>query len=573
MTLGVVGEGPAALAVAAACADVDCDARTVGPGDLDAVDLAVVVADAGATAFEAANAVARESETPWLAVELGGVGGHAVPGVRAAVSGYGPDTGCYDCLRGRVAANVEETGGEAGADPTVARFAGAIAGREAARLAADEPSTLLGGVIEVPHAERHFLPLPGCRCVPAQDRELSLTSDPRSLDEAAERAERGLDDRVGVVGELGEAESFPAPYYLAATCDTTGFSDASAPRQTAGVAVDWNAAFVKALGEAYERYSAAVYRTASFERGPAAEVAGAVPPTAFVTSPAFDAPDPADDLAWVPGRDLRTGERAALPAAFVQFPPPEPRYRPAITTGLGLGNDAVEAVLSGLYEVVERDAAMLAWYSTYDPLELAVEDEAYETLARRARSEGLSTTALLLTQDVDVPVVGVAVHREGGAWPRFATGMSASLDPVAAARAALEEAVQNWMELRGMGRDGAASESGAIGYYADFPAAARAFVDAADAVPADAVGPEMVPTGEAELDALLARLADADLDAYAARVTPPDVERIGFEAVRALVPQAQPLFTDDPYFGERAEQVPRDLGFEPRPGRRHHPFP
>jgi ribosomal protein S12 methylthiotransferase accessory factor len=48
---------------------------------------------------------------------------------------------------------------------------------------------------------------------------------------------------------------------------------------------------------------------------------------------------------------------------------------------------------------------------------------------------------------------------------------------------------------------------------------------------------------------------------------------MGFEAVRALVPAAQPLFTDEPYFGERAERVPRELGFEPRLDRDHHPFP
>jgi ribosomal protein S12 methylthiotransferase accessory factor len=56
-------------------------------------------------------------------------------------------------------------------------------------------------------------------------------------------------------------------------------------------------------------------------------------------------------------------------------------------------------------------------------------------------------------------------------------------------------------------------------------------------------------------------------------LTPRDLELLGLEAVRALVPEAQPLFVDEPYFGERAEQVPRELGYEPRLGRQHHPFP
>jgi ribosomal protein S12 methylthiotransferase accessory factor len=230
-------------------------------------------------------------------------------------------------------------------------------------------------------------------------------------------------------------------------------------------------------------------------------------------------------------------------------------------------------VLSGLYEVIERDAAMLAWYATYEPLGLAVEDGEYRTLVRRARSENLEVTSLLLTQDVDVPVVTAAVHREGGEWPRFATGVGADLDPAAAARAALEEALQNWTELRGMGPGDAAEESGAIGHYADFPTGVEDLVTSEPTVAAASVGPQTVPEGRGELGAVLDRLADAGLDAYAARLTPRDIERAGFEAVRVLVPSAQPLFTDDPYFGERARSVPTALGFQPRLDRAHHPFP
>ena len=243
---------------------------------------------------------------------------------------------------------------------------------------------------------------------------------------------------------------------------------------------------------------------------------------------------------------------------------------------------------------------MLAWYSTFEPLGLAVSDAEYRELARRARGEGLSVTPLLVTQDVDVPVVAVAVHREAGGddgaieggraaegggvdgrdgdesgsdgWPRFAVGSSANLDAAAAARSALAEALQSWMELRAMGPDGATDAEGAIGRYADFPASTRAFVEPAGRVPAASVGEE-VPGAAAELDALLGRVADAGLDAYAARLTTRDVERLGFEAVRVLVPGAQPLFTGAAFFGERARTVPEELGFEPRLDREHHPYP
>lgn len=578
MRVGIVGSGPAPAAVRAALGDIDAEATAIDVGGVNGVDLGVVAGSVGSDRFLRANGTA--GETPWLAVELGGVGGHAVTNVSAAVSGFTPTTGCYECLRTRVAANIDntgDTGDVGGIGPVDARFVGALAGREAVRLLAGEESVALGGVVEVPHAQRRFLPVPGCECTTLEigsAREYQIPREYESYDVEAslKHAERAHDGRVGLIPEVGEAESFPAPYYLATLSDTSVFSDAAAPGQAAGVAADWNEAFVKALGEALERYSAAVYREADLLRAPAAVLEDAVPPARFVCSPAFEEPDPHEDLLWMPGEDLTTGECVRLPAEFVAFPPPSRRHRPAITTGLGLGNSGVEAILSGLYEVVERDAAMLTWYSTFEPLGLVFDDEGYAMLARRAHSEDLETTALLLTQDVDVPVVAAAVHREG-AWPEFAVGMSADLDPAAAARGALAEALQNWMELRGMGPDGAADESGAIGHYASFPEVARAFVNPETIIPARSVGPAKVPEGAAELEAVLDRVFEVGLDAYAARLTTRDVEALGFEVVRVLMPAAQPLFTDDPYFGERARQVPTDLGFEPRLEREHHPFP
>ncbi|MFC7177693.1 YcaO-like family protein [Halosegnis marinus] len=572
MHVGLVGSGPAAAAARDAVAPVADSVTALDPDAVGNVDLALVVGRVGADGFDAANATARATGTPWLAVELGGVGGHPLPDIEAAVSGFAPGQGCFDCLRSRVAANAEGSA-RPGADDADARFAGALAGREAVRLASGEPSPALGGVIEVPHAQRRFLPVPDCDCADGRDRSLDRSHEPRDLDAALGAAERALDPRVGIVREVGEVESFPAPYYLAELADTTGFSDVQASRKAAGVAAGWDTAFMKALGEGLERYAAGVYREREFERSAPADTPNGVAPAEFVASPAFPDPDPDAAIPWVVGERLDTGAPAKLPAEFVAFPPPDQRHRPAITTGLGLGNGGVEALLSGLYEVVERDAAMLAWYSTFEPLGLDVDDDRYREIAKRARSEGLEATALLLTQDADVPVVAACLHRDSGAWPRFAAGMAADLDPEAAAAGALEEALQNWLELRGMGKADASSESGAIGSYAEFPPAAREFVAPDATVPAASVGPDGSFDGESELSALVERVVEAGMEPYAARLTPRDLDALGFEAVRVLVPSAQPLFTDEPYFGERAERVPRELGFEPRPDRDHHPFP
>ncbi|RDZ44067.1 bacteriocin biosynthesis protein SagD [Haloferax sp. Atlit-10N] len=562
MNIGLVGSGPAAESIRAACADIDATVSETTPDSLGSFDLGFVVAAAGSDAFDAAD----EAASRWFAVEIGGVGGHPVDDLDAAVSAFDPASADFADLRARVASTTESEG-RPGGDRAAVRLAGAVAGRRGIALLSGDD--VAGTVVEVPGPERSFLPAPS-----PMERDRALDRDFRAveLDDALARAESAVDDRVGIVTQVGERESFPLPYYVAQTADTTVYADARAAELAGGAAAGWDEAYMKALGEALERYSAGVYRSSEFAVAPAASRPAAVPPSRFVRPDSFRDPDPEEPIQWVEGEDLATDSTVSLPAEFVHYPPPSERHKPSITTGLGLGNSGTEAILSGLYEVVERDATMLAWYSTFDPLGLDVTDETFETLAARARSESLEVTALLVTQDVDVPVVAVAVHRDGE-WPKFAMGSGADLDANRAARSALAEALQNWTELRGMGPEQAATQGGAIATYADFPKPARTFVSPDATIPADSVGPDEVPEGAAELDAVVSAVTDADLDAYAARTTPRDVERLGFEAVRVVVPAAQPLFIGEPYFADRAESVPRDLGFEPRLDREFHPFP
>ncbi|AUX08534.1 ribosomal protein S12 methylthiotransferase accessory factor [Halalkaliarchaeum desulfuricum] len=627
MDIAVVGDGPAADAAEAGLADVDANVFAVEASLLDGFDRAIVVGTAGDDVFETADAALDR----WIAVEIGGLGGHPLAEIDAAVTLF--DRACYDCLRTRVAAGSAEPVETARGVRSAVRYAGAAAARRLIRaLSGDD---LGDTVLEEPGGERRLLPAPGCECtepdepqVDAVDRRVVLPDSTSAageagppLEDALGRAERAVDDRIGPVSQVGERESFPIPYYVAAAADTREFSDARAAEFAGGADTDWNRAFMKALGEGLERYCAGVYRGDGFRTATTAtlrEEAGerVVAPEAFVTpegyrqgsddgdDAAVDETDEGDSRPWVRGTILDAkaetrgesgteGETeqanegsdessAWLPAESVFYPPVERRLKPAITTGLGLGNSTSEAVLSGLYEVLERDATMLAWYSTFDPLELEYDGELAD-LRKRARAESLAVSTLLVTQDVDVPVVAAAVHRDPAAcsipvdtgsddWPAFAAGSGAALDPVAAARSALSEALQNWTELRAMGPERADEQGGAIGRYAGFPAEVQAFVDADASVPAETLGePEL--SGRAELQAVLERLETEGLGAYAARTTTRDVAALGFEGVRVVVPEAQPLFTGDPFFGERARAVPETMGFEPRLDREYHPFP
>jgi ribosomal protein S12 methylthiotransferase accessory factor len=571
VSVGIVGAGRAAAAVETALGDAEIDADRIDADEAGSVAYPIVIGTAGDRVFERA----QEAATDWLALELGGIGGHALTDVDAAISILG-ESGCFRCLRRRVGAhngagNGSSPEGTADVAARTERLAGALAGHRL--LAWIDGEAIPGDVLELPHTRRRLFPVPGCDCDPGTDRGVRREHASVEMEETVRHAEAAVDSRLGIVSQVGEANSFPAPYYLAVLTDTEGFSDAEPGPHAAGVSGDWNAAYLKAVGEALERYAAGVYRDEQFEVAPASAMEDAVDPGSFVLpEERYNDPDPERAIRWVRGEDLQSEEAVHLPAEFVQFPPPERRHKPSITTGLGLGTSGVDALLSGLYETVERDATMLSWYSTFEPVGLTVDSPEFNTLRRRANAEDLSVTPLLVTADIDVPVVTVAVHRESE-WPQFAVGSAADLNPAGAAEGAFCEALQNWMELREMGVEGASQESTAIGRYADFPREVREYISVDANVPADSVGPGTIPEGEAELEALLDRVTDAGLSAYAARLTTRDVAQVGFEVVRVLMPEAQPLFTGDRYFGERARTVPREMGYQPRLDRQPHPYP
>lgn len=574
MKVGLVGEEPTVTAVADQFSDVPATVSRIEATDFDGAEMVVIAAAPDDERLHEANERARAGGVTLVTIELGGIGGLPVAGVDGAVALFDEGGPCYRCLTTRVEATDPETKDGDGGAPTFQRVAGAVAGRVAVEQLNTGGPAEIAQLIEFPYRTRSLLPVPGCEtCDRGTEGRWSFPTADRSakreLAAAVAAAERAFDERLGPVTAVGEVASLPLPYYLATLADTAGFSDATAPQQAAGVAEDWDAAFMKAVGECLERYVAGIYRNDSLRSASPGSLEDVVTPDSFVRPDGWttrEAPQ-----RWVRAEALSSGTERWLPADTVLFPPPERRIRPAITTGLALGNTRVEAALGGLLEVLERDAAMLAWYSSYDPLAVEFDDPGVDRLRRLASVEDLSVSTTLLTQDVDVPIIAAAVHRPDR-WPRFAVGSAASFDPVEAGTAAVREAIQNWMELDAMGQQEAEAEAGRIAAYATDPGPARAFFQDEASIPAARIGADEETSPE-RLDRLLSLTDVAGLPSYAAWLTTRDLRVLGFEAVRVVVPAAQPLFTGEPYFGDRAERIPPTMGYEPRPNRDPHPFP
>lgn len=84
-------------------------------------------------------------------------------------------------------------------------------------------------------------------------------------------------------------------------------------------------------------------------------------------------------LRWTKSINLGSWTEEYVPLSLVKLPYKsmklEERISPAISTGLALGRSKEEAILSGIFEVVERDAFTISWFLKLEPnKKLRIED-------------------------------------------------------------------------------------------------------------------------------------------------------------------------------------------------------
>jgi ribosomal protein S12 methylthiotransferase accessory factor len=157
---------------------------------------------------------------------------------------------------------------------------------------------------------------------------------------------------------------------------------------------------------------------------------------------------------WVPGWSLRHQREIAVPehVAYWDVPAPTARFVYETSSGCGLGNSAVEAVLYGLFEVAERDAFLMAWYaaSPLRPVAPPADDPVLPHLTDRLAEVGYDLVLFDATNDLGVPTVLALAHRQhrqhhreaGSSAPQAFFAAGAHPDPRRAMRgAAVEVAV------------------------------------------------------------------------------------------------------------------------------------
>lgn len=273
---------------------------------------------------------------------------------------------------------------------------------------------------------------------------------------------------------------------------------------------------------------------------------------------------------WVMAEDLRGGPATAVPAVMIALERHRHRRSSPLpfhfsSNGLNSGNTASEALIGGLYEVIERDATTCTKFSWRNGAPMRRVDLATATspdiehLVGLARAAGVEVAAFDCTVDTGVPTFNVYLCDVGNPAIGLYNGYGTHLDPEVALIRAICEAAQGRLVFIAGSRDDSFGHHRR--FHATFEEANASMLDLPATVDLHAFPDESGDTFEADGRTLLGKLEAIGVDrVLAVDVTHPD---IGVNVFRVVVPGLEGYMLQDYTPGRRAHAWAQSAGPAP----------
>lgn len=367
-------------------------------------------------------------------------------------------------------------------------------------------------------------------------------------------------------------------------------------------------ALAKAIGEAVERYCIDMYAPEEVTIKSFAEIAEwAFDPRRCAlfheeqyATPGFPFKPLTEHtkIVWAPGFSVTRDEPTWTPLSLIAprhyWSDEEEPFDVAPVSGYACGLSLADALLRGIYEVIERDAFMLNWYNRIPArgINLAkLTSVAVQQTVDRFRGSPINMHCCDLTTDIGIPTYLALMFGQDRSWPALAIATATDLDPARAVQRALFELAANSLFVRSLLSKGAAvpqhpsdvqtQEAHAL-FYADYdriPYLEHLFSGELMPLPAS---PDEEHDASTVLPAVVKHLAELGFEVIFADLTTPDVEELGFKVVKVIIPGMQPLdfgTTLHHVGSERLYETPSRMGYNIRHthpnqlNRLPHPFP
>lgn len=289
------------------------------------------------------------------------------------------------------------------------------------------------------------------------------------------------------------------------------------------------------------------------------------------------------EIPWVPARELPAGNEVWLPTSLTYLDYPgndmDVYFCPPTSNGLAAGPQLEDAILAGLYELIERDSFLITWFNQLPALEveIPISAEVETRFLRHYRRFGIDARVFQLPTDMPAHVMLAVLIDGNGHAPAIVVGLGCHSDPRIALRKALFETAQ--VHPGEVERAADAAYTQRLSAYEDvrtledhsaFFAAPehihefdfllnRGVRKSLDKLPNLSAG-----SISRDLDGCVGALRAAGCRVVYVDVTTPDLEEYPIRVVRTIATGLQPIhfgYGEERLGGKRVFQLPRTLGY------------
>lgn len=346
---------------------------------------------------------------------------------------------------------------------------------------------------------------------------------------------------------------------------------------------------LKALGEAFERYSIAMQPKNLIWDSYKHLRKKAINPNKFVSfsgsqniSEFKTYNDDNSKLNWITAFSFIRKRAVFIPAQLIfvpyRFNPEEPIIRFPITTGAACYSSLKGAILRGLLEVIERDAFMISYLNKLSPNIINIRNSQNKTFKKiSSLIERYNFEFYVLDISTDVPVYSILaiIIDKTGLGPAVSLGMKSDLNVNDAIIGAIEEAFRGRFWIRDIMTREKLKNIKEIKkkkrYISDLKERGLFWsrVQMIDKIKfffrGKKIPVENLPVKTKNLNTLLEWFKKENIEVLSVNVTPSGLKNKQIYVAKVLVPEFQPLYLDEsfPYWeGRRLREVPKKLGFD-----------
>jgi ribosomal protein S12 methylthiotransferase accessory factor len=413
---------------------------------------------------------------------------------------------------------------------------------------------------------------------------------------------------IGVIRRLLNAPGMPRIHSAASVINSIRtYNRGEMVGHTGAVGFDWQEAMLGAIGECVERYCCAVYQHQQLIYSSRDELGEqALGMDAFclfsqrqLQDVNFPLPrwQPGSLMHWVEGYSLLQHQPRYLPACLTYIPyfndidmqrQPD-LFALAVSSGQACHSELAAALLSGLCEVIERDAFIICWSKmlSVPKLDISADPELCQIYQRYFACPGLQFHLFDLTLDIKIPTVLCIAQGQTERGPYCCVGAATRPLYRDAVIKAWQEAAQGliWAQNLLLTKPDWRPDSD-FRNVRDFEDHVRLFcepemlthlaflLDSTHISRPDFSTPPM--SGAAGLQFCLDAVAAEGFEVIAVDLTTADIRAAGLVVNKVFVPGTASLYAVHglPYFGcPRFELVPAKLGWPALPAGQFNPVP